>query len=343
MVRQAQVTLDDIARKLDVSKVTVSKALRDHPDISEATKKKVRHIAKKLGYTPNFMARSLSARCSGTLGLVVPRIAHHFFATAIEAIYERAREDDYDVILMVSQESAERQARNIQTLLSMRVDGLLISAAEDTSDLSPFQLLQKMGVPTVMFDRTVPGQSFSSVTVDDEEGAFKITEHAIKSGFTRLGHLAGYSNTNVGKLRRLGFQKALQKHGLLLRREWVVEGGFSDHDGSAGLSKLCENRELPEAIFAVTYPVALGAHSAARKRGLAIPQDLALVCFGSYYDYFSPAIIRVEQPTPLIGQKAVELLLAQIRHPNKIQRQDVVLRTRFRPGETCPRKRRAAD
>ncbi len=335
MNARVPVTLDDIARRLKVSKMTVSRALRDHPDISEETKQRIKKLASQLGYFPNLMARNLSSRSSRTLGLVVPKIAYHFYATVIEAIYEKALELGYEVILMISQENANRQAKNIQTLLSMQVDGVLISVARDTSDLSAFELLSKMGMPTVMFDRTVPDLRVSSVTTDDEDAAFRITDHAIRSGFSRIAHLAGPQGTNVGKLRLQGFQRAMKKHTLPVKRGWVLEGGFAEQDGSEGLMRLRKMGSLPEMIFAVSHPVALGVCAAAGQLGLSIPKDLDLICFGRYYDFSAPAITCIDQPAALIGQKAVELLVEQMSDPKKAGRQQIVVPTSLRIGDTC--------
>ena len=133
-MRAKHITLEDIAKRLNVSSVTVSKALRGHPDISKETTKQVKKIASELGYSPNFMARNLSARKSNTIGVVVPKIAHHFFSSIIEHIYNYAFVNNYEIILTVSQEDCDRERKHLQTLMSMRVDGIIISIAQNTTD-----------------------------------------------------------------------------------------------------------------------------------------------------------------------------------------------------------------
>src|SRR3972149_3947221 len=174
------IKLEDLAKKLKVSKVTISKALRNHPDISPLTIKRVKDLADKLGYVPNYMAKNLSARKSNTIGLVIPKIAHLFFASVIESIYDTAFENNYETLLTVSQEQEEREKKHILTLLSMRVDGLIISITQETKDLAIFKRIKQLKVPIIFIDRVPDLQDVSSVTVDDKEGAFSAVEYAVK-------------------------------------------------------------------------------------------------------------------------------------------------------------------
>jgi len=230
-----QVTLKDIAGRLKVSKVTVSKALRDHPDISAEKKDLIRETAQEMGYTPNFLARNLSSRKSNTksntIGLVVPKIAHHFFATAIETIYSIAFDHGYEIMMAVSQEDAYYEQTHINTLLSMRVDGLLVSITEKTRDLKLFNLVKKKKIPLVFFDRVIHNLGFSSVTTDDRGGAYKAVKHAIEAGYTKIAHLAGFSYTNIGKERYIGYEDAMKEHNLPINPEWIIEGGFGEESG----------------------------------------------------------------------------------------------------------------
>ena len=274
MNKKFQITLDDIAKKLNVSKVTVSKALRGHPDISFETAQKVKAVAKELGYTPNFMARNLSSKSSHTLGLVVPKIAHYFFGSVIESIYEAALESNYEIILTVSQENAEREKKHIQSLLSMRVDGLIISISQQTKDYEIFNTIKNYNVPLVFMDRVVDLPEFSSVTVDDKGGSFLAIEHAIKLGYKKIAHIAGYQEINIGQKRYSGFEEAMKKYNIPINRDWIVYGGFGEADGYNGFMKLYQSGNLPDFIFAVTYPVALGVYAALMELGLKIPQDI---------------------------------------------------------------------
>ncbi|MGA7161752.1 MAG: LacI family DNA-binding transcriptional regulator [Bacteroidota bacterium] len=341
MKRSAHVTLDDIARRLKVSRVTVSKALRGHSDISDETAKKVRGVAKELGYSPNYMARNLSARRSNMLGFVVPKIAHFFFGSLIEAVYNTAFENNYETILTVSQESEERERKHIETLISMRVDGIIISMSQETRNLEIFRWVKKMGVPLLFVDRmpepTLPG--FSSVLIDDRGGSRDAVEHAIVDvGYTKLGFIGGGNPwINIGKNRLLGFEEALKKNNIPIRNEWVVPGGFGAKDGYDGFMQIYKRGTLPEFIFAATYPVAVGVYEAAKKLALRIPDDIDIMCFGDsdMSHLLSPALSCVNQPTRELGITAVESMLDIIKSHEKQKEHHVVIPAGLTLRETC--------
>jgi LacI family transcriptional regulator len=337
--RTSHITLDDIARKLDVSRVTVSKALRGHPDISDKTAKRIRKLANELGYSPNFIARNLSARRSNMLGVVIPKIAHFFFGSVIEAIYNTAFDNNYETILTVSQENAEREMKHIQTLVSMRVDGMIISVSQETRDTEIFQWIRKMGIHVVFVDRMpgpgIPG--FSSVMVNDKGGAFQAVEHAIKMGYRRIGFVGGNPEINIGRNRLLGFEQAMKDYEIPVKREWIVHTGFGKDDGYAGFKQLYQTGQLPEFVFAVTYPVALGVYEAAKELGLKIPGDIDIICFGDsdVNRFLSPSLSCVHQPTQELGTKAVQLILDMIRNPEEVREQHIEIPTELILRETC--------
>jgi LacI family transcriptional regulator len=341
MRKPSQVTLEDIAKRLDVSKVTVSKALRDHPDIATDTKARIKKLAKELDYTPNYIARDLSAKKTNTIGLVVPKIAHAFFASVIEAIYDTAFANNFEIILTVSQENAEREIGHIKTLLSMRVGGLLVSLSEQTPDTAIFKLVKKKNVPLVFFDRVLEGCDFSTVTADDRGGAVLAVEQAIRAGYTKIAHLAGFSHLNIGRERGAGFRQAMQKHNLPINPEWIIEGGLGEEYGYKGLMQWYNIQNLPEVIFAVTFPVALGVYQATKELGLRIPQDIDLICFGdsNICRFLSPPLTCIEQPTDKLGKKAVELLIQEMNRSDFSTPQQIVLETSLKIRQTCLSKR----
>jgi LacI family transcriptional regulator len=331
------VTLSDIAQRLGVSKVTVSKALRGHPDISPGTVQAVKRLAREMRYYPNHMARSLSSKKSNTIGVVVPKIAHFFFSSVIEALYTAALSQGYEILLTVSQENAELEQRHIQSLLSMRVDGLIVSLSENTRDYEVYGRLRDMGVPLTFMDRVVEDGRFARVVVDDFGGAFAATEQAIRVGYRRLAHLGGYEYTSIGQGRYRGFAAALEKHGIPVNQEWVVQGGFGESDGYVGFMKFMERDELPEFVFAATFPIAFGVYRAADELGLRIPRDIDIICFGNsgMNQFLSPPISYVEQPTRELAVNALELTLAQIRSKESSPPVRIELPTRLVLSKTC--------
>ena len=325
------IRLEDLSKKLGVSKVTVSKALRNHPDISPETTLKVKTLAEKLGYMPNYMARNLSSRKSNILGLVVPKIAHLFFGSVIESVYDTAFENNYETILTVSQESVEREKKHIMSLLSMRVDGLIISITQETKDVSIFKKALQLNVPIVFIDRVPDLKDVPTVTVDDKGGAYSAVEQFIQNGVKEIGHVGGYQYINIGKARFKGFKEAMKRHNIKINENWIPIGGFGEEDGYKAFNKIYESGPLPEAILAVTYPVALGIYEAASEHGIRIPGDIKVTCFGSNtYKRTIPSVFSfVDQPTYELGREAVNLMIKLINNPKEYKSINIELKTKL--------------
>ncbi|MHB8929628.1 MAG: LacI family DNA-binding transcriptional regulator [Melioribacteraceae bacterium] len=336
-IRPKLVTLNDIAQKLGVSIITVSKALRGHPDISHNTAELIKKTADELGYSPNFMARNLAARKSNTIGVVLPQIAHHFFSSIMDHIYSYARMNNYEVFLTVSQENADMQKKQIQTLLSMRVDGIIISISQDTEDFGIFEAATSRQVPLVFMDRIPNLSNCNTVTVDDRGGAYKVIDHAIKLGYKRIGHFAGYTNINIGRERMLGFRQAMSDHGLEINYDWILEGDFGEKSGYDSFMRLYHEKNLPDLILAVTYPVAIGIYMAAQEVGMKIPDDIDLICFGNsqVQNFLSPPLSCINQPTEQLAAKSMELLLDNIDNIGNFQNKNIVIDTDLILRGTC--------
>ena len=307
-----RVRLVDIADRLGLTKVSVSKALRDHGDISEETRERVKRVAAEMGYTPNLVARSLITRRSHTLGVVVPKIAHTFFSSVIEAVQEEATARGYGVVLAVSSESAERECQHIERLLAMRVDGLLVSVSKEAPDLGVYRRVRQQGVPLVFFDRAVEGLGFGSVTVDDRAAARRAVEHLIEFGHREVVHVAGTDEVAIGRERRAGYEDALRAHGLPVRDDLVVAGGFDERFGYEATRGLLARGVEPQAVFAVTQPVGIGVHKALLDAGQT--EGMCLVSFGDdVLGTFAPIFdAYLRQPTDEMGRRAVALLLDEV-------------------------------
>jgi LacI family transcriptional regulator len=329
--RVRAIKLEDLARKLKVSKVTISKALRNHPDISPSTIAKVKELAEKLGYVPNYMAKNLSSRKSNTIGLVIPKIAHLFFASVVESVYDTAFQNNYETLITVSQEKEEREKKHIMNLLSMKVDGLIISITQETRNTTIFQRVLDQNVPMVFVDRVPEIEGISSITVSDKEGAFSAVKYAAEKGYKKIAHLGGYQSINIGKARCEGFIEALKTYKLPVNTEWITEGGFGEEDGYKGFMKIYESKNIPEYILAVTYPVALGMYNAAVEVGLRIPDDIEVTCFGkNYFHKYVPSVFNfVDQPTYELGMEAVNLVLKQINDPRGFKPAHLELKTQL--------------
>lgn len=347
MRRNAHITLADIAERLSVSRVTVSKALRGHPDISEEMAKKIRKMATDLGYSPNRMARNLSSRRSHLLGLVVPKIAHFFFGSVIESVYNRALEHKYETILMVSHENDEQEVHNLQTLVSMRVDGIIISVSARTHDIKVFEWIKKVGIPLLFIDRLpYPSPKNSvGVIVDDYGGARRAVEQAFAVGYDSIAFIGGEKNVNIGKDRFQGYLDAMREHGLAVNENLVYHGGYGTESGYEGLKRLVSMGTLPQCIFAVTYPVALGVYEAAKSLNIRIPSDVDIICFGDsdVGRLITPALSCISQPTQRLGVEAVNLMMKMIESPETVSPGNLVIPTELVLRETCVKPRQLQE
>lgn len=324
-----RVRLSDIAECLNITKVGVSKALRDHPDISAETRELVKRTAAEMGYMPNLLARSLSSKRSHTLGVVVPKIAHTFFSSVIEAIQEEATKEGYGIVLAVSNETAALERQHIERLLAMRVDGLLVSVSKEYPDLNVYERVRDMNVPLVFFDRHIEDLGFSSVTVDDWGGAFRAVEYMIAQGSTRVAHVAGTSKVGIGQKRRAGYEAALRKHGLPLREHWIVEGGFDEWHGYDAYVQILRSGDVPDAIFAVTFPVSLGVRGALREHRPDLLENTQITSFGmgGPNEFYVAPYACIRQRTGEMGRRAVRILLDEIEREVAVPPQHLVLTT----------------
>lgn len=310
-----QITQQDIADSLNVSRITVSKALRNHPDISAEMKEKVKLAVEELGYSPNLIAKQLTLRKTFTLGIVIPDLENSFFAYLVDSIIDAAAERNYHIILTVSREKEEHERNNIQNLTGMRVDGLLVCVSQKTLDYKIFEHVRKMKIPLVFFDRAIKGLGFSHVAFEDRIGALRAMNELISKGYSSIAHFAGYSATSIGKERCEGYREALINNGIPVNEDWIIEGGYEIEDGIRAFEKLRETGKLPQIILAVNDRVALGAYKAIRKTGLRIPDDIGIMGYGfsETAHLFSPTLSIINQDPRKMGRIAVDLLINEIQ------------------------------
>lgn len=318
-MKSTQITIKDIARELKISPSTVSRALKNHPDISPATKKAVRELAERLDYQPNSVALSLRKSKTFTIGVIIPEIVHHFFSTVISGIEEVAYGANYHVMICQSNESYEREKMNVQALYASRVDGMLVSVSKETTDFQHFQSIFNRNIPLVFFDRVVEGLPTSTVVVDDFGGAYGATEHLIKSGAKRVALLGGPANLGISQSRKKGYTEALRASGQTIDEAYMVDCGLTIEEGRKACARLLALPEPPDAIFAVNDPLAFGAMQYAKEKGLSIPGELAIVGFSNepLTSLIDPPLTTVAQPGFAMGEMATRLLLEEIEKKDK--------------------------
>ena len=307
-------TQSDIAKRLNVTRITVSKALRDHPDISKEMKEKVLKAAEELNYTPNLIAKNLTSRKTYTLGVVIPDLENSFFAYATDSMIDAAAEKKYNVFVTISRENKHSEELNIRNLMGMRVDGLLVCVSQQTEDITIFNQIKKLNFPLVFFDRQMEGLNFRSVAFDDKSSAIWALDKIISEGHKKIAHFAGYPNISIGRERSLGFQYALNKNKIELNPDWIIEGGYEVNDGYNAFMKLYTSGNFPEIIFTVNDRVALGVYNAAREVGMNIPDDIGIVAYGfnETAKTFTPSLSVINQDPRKLGKIAAEMLIEEI-------------------------------
>ncbi len=312
------ITIKDIARALNLSTSTVSRALRDSYEINPETKRLVVEYAERLNYRPNPIALSLKENRSRVIGVIVPQIANNFFSQAINGIEAVAYSRGYHVIIFQSHESYERELLTVQQAVARKADGLLISLSSSTSDMSHLIELQQKKLPIVLFDRVSPELDSPSITADNFGGAFAATEHLIQTGRRRIAHLTIPAHISITQERLAGYRAALEKYGLPYDESLVRYAGFGQDEVEPIVDDLL--RQSPDAFFAASDRLAIGCLAALRKRNIAIPETVSLIGFTNITvaNLLSPSMSTVEQPALEIGQIAAEHLFNMIEGKQKI-------------------------
>lgn len=308
------ITINDLAKRLNLSASTVSRALRDHPDISKKTKARVRDVAAKTNYQPNLIAQSLQTRRSNNIGVIVPEIRNTFFSTVISGIEEVAYEAGYTIMVCQSNDTYIRETINTRALAANRVAGMLVSISQETHDFEHLRTIMTQGIPLVLFDRIVEDLEVSKVVVDDFNGAYNAVSYLIRQGRKRIAHIGGRNQLYVSRKRRQGFEAAMKDHNISPDPDYIVTGGYHEEDGRAAAQELCGLAAPPDAVFAINDPVALGAYMHFIDSGIKIPEEIALIGFSNNPNttLIRPRLTTVSQPAFEMGKVAVSLLLKKL-------------------------------
>jgi len=318
-MKKHQITIKDIAEKLNISPSTVSRALKDHPDINPKTRKTVKEIAKKYNYIPNRIAQSLLQNKSYIIGVIVPEIVHHFFSSVISGIENVAHENGFNVMLCQSKESYEIELKNVETLLSSHIDGMLISITKETKDFTHLENLQEMGIPIAFFDRIAEEIDCDRIIVDDFGGGYKATEHLIEQGCKKIAHLYSPLDLLIGQNRYNGYIKAMESNNIAIYNEYLI---FCDTYEKALIEtqKLLDLPNPPDGIFCGNDETAVGAMKIIKNNGLNIPDDIAVIGFtNSYISTISdPELSTVDQKGYELGQKAADTIIKRIAEQETI-------------------------
>ncbi len=323
-----QITIKDIAKELGISPSTVSKALKGHRDISSSTKKSVKDLAEKWNYKPDQIALSLKSGLSRTIGVIVPEIVHYFFSTVISGIEDLAYDSGYTVMFCQSSELYEREVKAVETLLSSRVDGILVSVTKVTENFDHFRRIKNNGIPLVFFDRICDDIDTDKVIVDDEIGAYEAVNHLIKIGCKNIIHLSGPPTLNIGKNRKDGYLRALRENNLPLNENNIIRCD-SMENATLVVPGLLKRITRPDGFFAVNDLTAAATMKIIMNFGYNVPDDIAVVGFtsGMISDITNPTLTSVEQHGYLVGKEAVRLLIARLEKRFDLPFQTKIIKT----------------
>jgi LacI family transcriptional regulator len=338
-----QATIKDIARELNLSASTISRALKDYPGISDETKRKVKEVAEKMNYRPNALALSLRKSRSFTIGVIIPEVVHFFFSTVVSGIEEIANSRGYNVILAQSNEKLEREISSIETMLSNQIDGVLVSYSKETTTFDHFTKVLNYGFPIVFFDRIPAIPNAINVLVDDFQGAFDATAHLISQGYKNIVHLAGPKTLKISIDRENGYKAALDKNGITVNPANIISCPFGTLEESRKIvSELLNSLpNRPDAFFSCNDISAVGAMMACRDAGLKIPLEVGIVGFSDWQfcAMLEPQLSSVSQPGFLMGARSTEILIDLIEKKldSETMEKSLVLKTKLMERESSTR------
>lgn len=306
-------TIKDIAKALGISVATVSRAMRDTYDVSAETRKLVLDTAAKMNYRPNFNATGLVKSGTHKIAVIIPAITNYYFSTVITGIQEYALEQNYQVMLYLTNDSAYWETKVVRELSLSSVDGLLACITCETADFGHFEELIEADVPLVFFDRVPESIKTSVVVQDDYTGACMATEHLIAQGYTRIAHLAGPPGLNLTQQRLQGYLDTLKKYDL--ESCGVIHSGFSDENGRQDMAALFNRPSKPDAIFSVNDRKAFGVILWLREQGIEVGKEVGVIGFTNdpTSRIISPSLSTIAEPAYEIGRKSCEVLIKHIQ------------------------------
>nr|WP_290791050.1 LacI family DNA-binding transcriptional regulator [Flavihumibacter sp. UBA7668] len=343
LMKGHQTTIVDIAKLLNISKSTVSRALTGHPSIKKETKEAVLELAQKLDYQRNMHALSLITRKSNTLGIIVPEFITGYFPKVIIGAQEAAAMAGYNLIISQSNESYATEVENTKVMLANQVDGVMISMTKETRNFDHFSVFGRKGIPVVFYNRICEELETPRVIVDDYDAAFRIVEHLIKTGKKRIAHLAGPSTLSMSSRRLNGYLAALKKYKIQVSDELIIPYDLDMDKVKIYVNHLLQLKKRPDALFAINDPTAIEAIQVIKKAGFKIPRDIAVAGFtnDSISALIEPSLTTISQPAEKIGATAVELLVDQINRPRnqwkpiiKVLKTELIIRDSTRPATT---------
>jgi LacI family transcriptional regulator len=317
LANNKRTTIKDIAKVLNISPAAVSKAMHDDTRISAKTKEAVKRVAKELNYQPNHLASALRKGKSNLVGVIVPRTNSNFFSSVLEQMEAVLDKAGYNIIITQSNESFEKECKNIDTLLFTQVDGIIASMANETVDLSYYEKIKSKGIPLILFDRGENDLNVDYVGINDYDSSHMIVEHLISKGCKRIAHIGGYRRTRIFNNRIRGYIDAIKTNNLPIDDSLIIESALTLEDGRREMKNLLKLKNRPDAVYVAGDYAALGALQVLNEKQISVPNDIRLIGFGNepFTALVSPTITSVDQHSEDIGRLAAETFLQHVKKP----------------------------
>jgi len=318
---EKEVTIYDIAQKLNISAATVSRGLKDHPGINKNTKKKILAAADEMGYRSNSFASSLRTKRGNVIGVIVPRLNSNFMSDVIAGIEKIVNDSGYNLFISQSLETMEKEVSNAKAMFNNRVDGLLVSLAYNTDNIDHFEAFIKRDIPVIFFDRVVEHEHCPSIFIDNYKAAYNITTHLIEQGCKRIVHIAGNQLRNVYRDRFNGYKKALEDHKIAFDDELLIINDLSAHAGIQAAQQILKMTVMPDGVFASNDLCAISCMQVLKSEGIKIPKDIAFAGFNNDPTscVIEPNLTTIDYKGYEMGEVAAKVLIGHLDRNNDLQ------------------------
>jgi LacI family transcriptional regulator len=327
MTREKDITIYDLARKLNISSATVSRALKNDPVVNKKTKKKIADLAEEMGYRSIHFARNLRNQTTQTIGVIVPRLNSYFMSTVIAGMENVVNNEGYNLIISQSSESVLKEKSSAATMFKNRVDGLLVSLAYDTDDITHFEPFFKKNIPLLFFDRVTHYKKCSNILIDNRKAGYEATVHLISQGCKKIVHITATPKRNVYIDRLQGYRQALADHSIKFKEEYLIINNLSQEAGSSAAAVIMKMNPLPDAVFVANDNCAVGCMMALKRAGIRIPQDIAFVGFNNdpVSKVIEPNLTTINYPGYEMGQAAAHNLINHLNGTSIIKTANTIL------------------
>lgn len=320
-MKEKEVTIYDIAEKLNVSIATVSRALKDDPVVNKKTKKKIFDLAEEMNYRSNRFASNLRNSKTETIGVIVPRLNSNFMSSVIAGIESIANTEGYNLIISQSSEKVEKEIASAKTMFNNRIDGLLVSLAYDTEDISHFDIFHKKNVPLIFFDRVMDQRHYTNIVIENRQAAYEVTSHLIEQGCRNIVHITAIPKQNVYKERLEGYKQALADNDLIFSDANLILSNLTMEAGADAKGIIMKMNPMPDGVFVANDNCAVGCMLALKQAGIRIPDDIAFAGFNNdpVSRVIEPNLTTVNYPGYEMGEVAARNLINHLKGNTTMQ------------------------